>query len=97
MNYGSLIIDCKIKTDAGNSTGQRRTVLRIKVDKNACAGHAVCAARAPDIFLLNDEGYLDSDGQVVPPEWHDLARVAAASCPEQAIKLIEQGDGSTAC
>ena len=63
--------------------------MKICVDRGICAGHALCAAKAPDVYTLDDEGYCSSDGQHVPPHLIDLARLGARHCPEGAITLIE--------
>jgi ferredoxin len=54
----------------------------------------LCAAKAPDVFQLDDEGYCCSDGAVVPPHLHEQARLGARHCPEAAIVLIEDGDSA---
>ena len=63
--------------------------MRIKVDRNICAGHALCAARAPELYTLDEDGYSNADGRVVPADKFEQARLGAASCPERAIVLIE--------
>jgi ferredoxin len=68
--------------------------MKIVVDRQVCAGHALCAAKAPDVFQLDDEGYCCSDGAVVPPHLHELARLGARHCPEAAIVLVEDGDSA---
>ena len=63
--------------------------MRIRVDKALCTGHAMCAAKAPEIYGLDEEGYCSSDGVRVPPELVERARRGAAYCPEGAIELID--------
>lgn len=62
-------------------------MLRIKVDTTLCSGHARCAAVAPDIYILNDDGYCIADGVEVPEEYEALAKRGARACPERAISL----------
>jgi ferredoxin len=64
--------------------------MRIKVDRAVCAGHALCAIKAPDVFTLDEDGYCASDGQRVPEDRTDEAKLGAAACPERAIELIEE-------
>jgi len=45
---------------------------------------------APDLFVLNDEGYLSVDSVAVPEGREDDAREAVANCPERALKVVEQ-------
>lgn len=63
--------------------------MRIRVIKGKCSGHARCAAVAPEVFLLNDDGYLEIPETLVPPEQEALARRGARACPERAIEVIE--------
>jgi len=63
--------------------------MKIRVDRERCAGHADCAAIYPELFKLDEEGYLDSDGKEIPAEGIKLAVRAAANCPEQAIAIEE--------
>lgn len=61
-------------------------MVEVAVDTARCMGHARCNAVAPDAFDLNDEGYavVTSDAAQLPlSELHN----AAASCPEQAIRV----------
>jgi ferredoxin len=64
--------------------------MKIAVDRSVCAGHALCALRAPRVYVLDEDGYCASDGQVVPPGLEDEARQGAANCPERAIDLVEE-------
>ncbi len=65
--------------------------MKIVVDRSVCAGHALCAAKAPDVYQLDDEGFCCSDGATVAPHLHDQARLGARHCPEAAIVLVEDG------
>jgi ferredoxin len=66
--------------------------MQIKVIDGRCQGHARCAAVAPELFDLDDEGYSfvlpgcetigDSDGETL-----EIARLAVENCPEQAIRI----------
>jgi len=65
--------------------------VKIHVDPALCVGHNRCAALAPDLFDIDDEGYASAarDGSV-PPDSVDSAELAVDNCPEQAIAL--EGD-----
>jgi ferredoxin len=63
--------------------------MKIKVDRKVCAGHALCAAKAPDVYTLDDDGYCNSDGKTVPAGKEEQARFGAAYCPERAIVLFD--------
>lgn len=64
--------------------------MKIRVDRALCVGHALCAARAPEVYTLDDEGFCKSDGTPVAPHLEPQARLGARLCPEGAITLIEQ-------
>lgn len=65
--------------------------MKIHVDPARCVGHNRCAALAPDLFDLDDEGYAAAAGNgIVPPDRVDAAELAVDNCPEQAISL--EGD-----
>ena len=63
--------------------------MRIMVDRNVCAGHALCAATAPDVFTLDGDGYSNADGLTVPVGKEVQATFGAACCPERAIVPVD--------
>lgn len=63
--------------------------LTIRVDRSICAGHALCALRAPDVYRIDEEGFCASDGELVAPDMEAAARLGARACPEGAIQLTE--------
>jgi ferredoxin len=64
--------------------------MRVEVDAELCQGHNRCYALAPELFDVDDYGmaFVIGDGQVAD-ELEDKARLAAANCPEYAIKVID--------
>jgi ferredoxin len=63
--------------------------MKIRIDKASCVGNARCAAVAPELFPLDDNGYIQVDVIDVPPGMEEDARRGAAACPERII-LIEE-------
>ncbi len=64
---------------------------RLEIDRERCQGHARCAALAPVLFSVDDEG----NGLVLidGPISIDLlgkAFLARSNCPELAIKITEE-------
>lgn len=41
--------------------------MKIEIDRKACTGHARCHAVAPEISVLDDDGYIATDGFTVTP------------------------------
>lgn len=62
--------------------------MKIQIDRQKCEGHARCNAILPELFVLDDDGYIDTDGFDVPSERSSDAELAAASCPERVITVI---------
>jgi ferredoxin len=63
--------------------------MRVRVDPEACAGHARCHAVAGDFFQLDELGYaIPLDAEVAPGQ-AGLARRGAAACPEGAITITD--------
>ncbi len=67
--------------------------MKIRIDRAACTGNARCFAVSGEMFPLNDEGYVDSDGFEIEPGMEQLARRGARACPERII-FVEEDDGT---
>ncbi len=64
--------------------------MRIAIERARCAGHARCAAVAPDLYRLDDNGYIAIDALSVPPGQEALARRGARACPERIIAILDE-------
>jgi ferredoxin len=64
---------------------------KISVDKNACIGSAMCVAIAPNRFALDERQRSGPVTAEIDPD--EVVRDAAASCPSEAISLVEAGTG----
>jgi ferredoxin len=64
--------------------------MKIRIDKARCVGHARCAAIAPDLYILDDDGYIAIEEIDVPPGQEAIARRAARACPERIITVVEE-------
>ncbi|MEV2218350.1 MULTISPECIES: ferredoxin [Nocardia] len=61
--------------------------MKITIDSSLCSGHARCAAAAPELFELDDDGYaLPFEGEV-PADLENAAREGEMACPERAITI----------
>jgi len=72
--------------------GQRATS-RLLIDRSWSAGHACCAAVAPDLFGLNSDDDVAFGEMDVPAEAEVGARRGARACPERAITPIASEAG----
>lgn len=65
--------------------------MKVSIIESRCQGHARCAHFAPEIFIINDEGYasVNPEFATVPVELREKARKACGNCPEKAIELRE--------
>jgi ferredoxin len=67
----------------------RRPHMKIVVNKDKCSGHARCNAGGPDVYELDELGYVAFTELDVPVGLERQARDGAAACPERAITLVE--------
>ena len=63
--------------------------MKVRVDREICAGFGVCVALSPDLFELHDDGYAVVLIAEVPPDLEDIARQAAIQCPSNAITVSD--------
>jgi ferredoxin len=68
--------------------------MRVAVDWGLCESNAVCEGIAPHVFSVGDDDLLtvlvdEADGADLP-----LIESAVASCPKQALRLVESPAGA---
>ncbi|KPI18932.1 fer, ferredoxin [Actinobacteria bacterium OK074] len=61
--------------------------MKISIDTAACSGHARCAAAAPQLFRLDDDGYAVPFEGEVPAGLEAAGRDGERACPERAITV----------
>jgi ferredoxin len=66
--------------------------MKIVANHKLCAGHARCAAAAPEVFGLDDDGYIGFAEKDVPPGLEQPARRGVRACPERALTLVDGAD-----
>jgi ferredoxin len=64
---------------------------KVSVDKNACIGSAMCVALAPGRFVLDERQRSGPVEAEIDPD--EVVRDAAASCPSEAISLVDANTG----
>ncbi|WP_413790981.1 MULTISPECIES: ferredoxin [unclassified Pseudomonas] len=66
--------------------------MKIIVKTSACVGHARCALAAPEVYELDDNGYIVTTDKVIPPELHVQAIRGARACPERIIQIVNDDE-----
>ena len=61
--------------------------MKVVVDFDACACHALCTAAAPDVFEISNEGILEVKLESPPESMRPAVEQAARDCPTRAISL----------
>ncbi len=67
--------------------------MKVRIKKGECVGNARCQAVAPDLYPLDDEGYIEIDGFDVAADQEKAALNGAKACPERIIFVIEDDNG----
>jgi ferredoxin len=63
--------------------------MEIHVENDLCQGHGRCNALAPDVFELDDTGYVALTGRItVADGLEEQAREGVAACPEGALRVL---------
>jgi ferredoxin len=62
--------------------------VRVRVHPALCNGWGQCHRWAPNVYWLDEEGYIETRLMEVPPEHALEAWHGAQSCPEGAITVI---------
>jgi ferredoxin len=64
--------------------------MKYLVDQALCCGHGQCAAVAPEVYSLGDDGFNKEVGRVadIEPGQEEAARDEATACPEAAIRFF---------
>jgi ferredoxin len=61
--------------------------MQVRVDPEACQGHARCWDICPEVFSIDDDGFSSVSMPQVPAELERKVQEAASNCPERAITL----------
>ena len=63
--------------------------MRVSADTGKCQGHAQCNVNAPEVYPLDEYGYVAITDVEVPAAQQDGARRGADACPERALTIVE--------
>lgn len=62
--------------------------MKLRVHAGRCEGHGSCYLIDPDLFQLDDNGFIAvADGSEVPPGQEEAAAEGAAACPVLALTV----------
>jgi ferredoxin len=69
--------------------------MKIRIESARCRGHQNCVRAAPQLFCVGEDGVAQVIGNGdVPPASREDALIASDNCPEFAIEVEEQDDGT---
>jgi ferredoxin len=63
--------------------------VKVIVNPVVCEGHGRCYELAPDIYKEDERGHCSIENEEVPPDLEEIAGLAARSCPEKAITVVD--------
>jgi ferredoxin len=66
--------------------------MRIRVKVAGCVGHARCAAVAPDVYDLDDDGFNVTPEKTVDEALRTQAVRGMRACPERVITIDDGED-----
>lgn len=64
-------------------------MVRIEFDEKRCAGHTLCHLTAPEVYELDDDGYLGNQPSTVDDSLRQAAEAGADACPERALRVVD--------
>lgn len=62
--------------------------LKVVINKPACCGYGVCAEICPEVYKLDEDGFVYVENEIVPKELEDRAREGADACPQSALSIV---------
>lgn len=61
--------------------------MHIELNREACEGHGICAQTAPNVYEIDDEGYVRLKVTEIISELEEPAAAGARVCPVAALKV----------
>lgn len=64
--------------------------MKVVVDFDLCQSNGICQGMAPEVFEVDDDGYLQVLQEHPDESLRPKVESAVNSCPVQAISLVEE-------
>jgi len=61
----------------------------LEVDRNKCCGYGMCAELCPEVFSLDENGFVVAKTTEIPEELLESAEEAVYCCPEDVLKITK--------
>jgi ferredoxin len=61
----------------------------LEVDRDKCCGYGMCAEACPEVFSLDENGFVVANMTEVPEELMETAEEAVYNCPEDVLKITK--------
>ena len=65
--------------------------MKVGIDQSVRSGHGRCNAAAPELIVLDENGYSDVTERDVPPGMEDEARLGVLNRPERCSTRVGGG------
>lgn len=62
----------------------------LEVDQVKCCGYGMCAELSPEVFSLDDNGFVVANRTEIPQDLMPATEDAVYSCPEGVLKLTKE-------
>lgn len=83
-------------SDSSSGSGSSGLNMQIIINKAACVGHGRCKHVAPELFSLDDNGYIATVSFNLPAGAEALAQRGVRACPEGALSLADAAPAAAA-
>lgn len=67
--------------------GHITAVHLLEVDRNKCCGYGTCAELCPEVFSLDENGFVVSNVTEIPDELLEATEEAVYCCPEDVLRI----------
>lgn len=66
------------------------TINHLELDSDKCCGYGMCTELCPEVFSLDENGFVVANRTEIPDELVPATEDAAASCPEKVLRLSKK-------